>query len=50
MILLWAGVVVFIAMGSTYDDAVMASGYVGLGLGVTPAASDARLRVVHASQ
>jgi ESS family glutamate:Na+ symporter len=38
MILLWAGIVVFRAMGSTYDAAVMASGYVGLGLGATPTA------------
>ena len=38
IILLWAGVVVFRAMGGTYDAAVMASGYVGLGLGATPTA------------
>ena len=38
MILLWAGIVVFRAMGGTYDAAVMASGYVGLGLGATPTA------------
>lgn len=30
--------VVFIALGRTYDAAVMASGYVGLGLGATPTA------------
>ncbi len=38
IILLWAGGVVFRAMGGTYDAAVMASGYVGLGLGATPTA------------
>ncbi len=30
IIMLWAGVVVFRAMGGTYDAAVMASGYVNL--------------------
>lgn len=38
MVLLWAGIVVFRAMGSTYDAAVMSSGYVGLALGATPTA------------
>jgi ESS family glutamate:Na+ symporter len=38
VILVWAGAVVFRAMGGTYDAAVMASGYVGLGLGATPTA------------
>jgi len=34
----FAMVVVFYALGKTYDAAVMASGYVGLGLGATPTA------------
>jgi ESS family glutamate:Na+ symporter len=38
MVLLWAGIVVFRAMGATYDAAVMSSGYVGLALGATPTA------------
>jgi glutamate:Na+ symporter, ESS family len=38
VVLLWAGVVVFRAMGSTYDAAVMSAGYVGLALGATPTA------------
>ena len=38
IVLLWAGIVVFRAMGSTYDAAVMSSGYVGLALGATPTA------------
>jgi ESS family glutamate:Na+ symporter len=38
VVLLWAGLVVFRAMGSTYDAAVMSSGYVGLALGATPTA------------
>ena len=38
VIMLWAGVVVFRAMGSNYDAAVMSAGYVGLGLGATPTA------------
>ena len=35
---LFAIFIVFIALGKTYDAAVMASGYVGLGLGATPTA------------
>ena len=38
IVLLWAGIVVFRAMGATYDAAVMSSGYVGLALGATPTA------------
>ena len=38
VVLLWAGVVVFRAMGANYDAAVMSSGYVGLALGATPTA------------
>ena len=38
VIMLWAGIVVFRAMGATYDAAVMSSGYVGLALGATPTA------------
>lgn len=38
MVLLWAGIVVFRAMGANYDAAVMSSGYVGLALGATPTA------------
>ena len=38
VVLLWAGVVVFRAMGATYDAAVMSAGYVGLALGATPTA------------
>jgi ESS family glutamate:Na+ symporter len=38
VIMLWAGIVVFRAMGSNYDAAVMSAGYVGLGLGATPTA------------
>ncbi len=38
VVLLWAGVVVFRATGSTYDAAVMSAGYVGLALGATPTA------------
>jgi ESS family glutamate:Na+ symporter len=38
VVMLWAGIVVFRAMGSTYDAAVMSSGYVGLALGATPTA------------
>jgi ESS family glutamate:Na+ symporter len=38
VVLLWAGIVVFRAMGSTYDAAVMSAGYVGLALGATPTA------------
>ena len=35
---LFAIFIVFYALGKTYDAAVMASGYVGLGLGATPTA------------
>ncbi|MEM6673326.1 MAG: sodium/glutamate symporter [Planctomycetota bacterium] len=35
---LWSAFVVFRAMGSNYDAAVIASGYVGLSLGATPTA------------
>ncbi len=38
VVMLWAGIVVFRAMGATYDAAVMSSGYVGLALGATPTA------------
>jgi len=38
VVLLWAGVVVFRAMGANYDAAVMSAGYVGLALGATPTA------------
>jgi len=38
IVMLWAGIVVFRAMGATYDAAVMSSGYVGLALGATPTA------------
>jgi ESS family glutamate:Na+ symporter len=38
VVMLWATIVVFRAMGSTYDAAVMASGYVGLALEATPTA------------
>ena len=38
VVLLWAGIVVFRAMGANYDAAVMSSGYVGLALGATPTA------------
>ena len=38
IVLLWAGVVVFRAMGANYDAAVMSAGYVGLALGATPTA------------
>ena len=38
VVMLWAGIVVFRAMGSTYDAAVMSAGYVGLALGATPTA------------
>ena len=38
VVLLWAGIVVFRAMGSTYDAAVMSARYVGLALGATPTA------------
>ncbi len=38
VVLLWSGVVVFLAIGSTYDAAVMSAGYVGLALGATPTA------------
>ena len=38
VVLLWSGIIVFRAMGSTYDAAVMSSGYVGLALGATPTA------------
>jgi len=38
MVLLWAGIVVFRAMGANYDAAVISSGYVGLALGATPTA------------
>ncbi len=38
VVLLWAGVVEFRAMGSTYDAAVMSAGYVRLALGATPTA------------
>jgi ESS family glutamate:Na+ symporter len=38
VVMLWAGVVVFRAMGATYDAAVMSAGYVGLALGATPTA------------
>ena len=38
VVMLWSGIIVFRAMGSTYDAAVMSSGYVGLALGATPTA------------
>ncbi len=38
VVLLWAGIVVFRAMGANYDAAVMSAGYVGLALGATPTA------------
>ncbi len=38
VVLLWASVVVFRAMGANYDAAVMSAGYVGLALGATPTA------------
>ena len=38
VVMLWSGIVVFRAMGSTYDAAVMSSGYIGLALGATPTA------------
>jgi len=38
VVMFWAGIVVFRAMGATYDAAVMSSGYVGLALGATPTA------------
>ncbi len=38
VVMLWAGIVVFRAMGANYDAAVMSSGYVGLALGATPTA------------
>jgi ESS family glutamate:Na+ symporter len=38
VVLLWAGLVVFRAMGADYDAAVMSAGYVGLALGATPTA------------
>ncbi len=38
VVMLWSGIVVFRAMGATYDAAVMSSGYVGLALGATPTA------------
>jgi len=38
VVLLWAGLVVFRAMGANYDAAVMSAGYVGLALGATPTA------------
>ena len=38
VVMLWAGIIVFRAMGATYDAAVMSSGYVGLALGATPTA------------
>ncbi|MEM9301717.1 MAG: sodium/glutamate symporter [Pseudomonadota bacterium] len=38
VVLIWAGFLVFRAMGKTYDAAVMAAGYVGLALGATPTA------------
>lgn len=38
VVLAWAGIVVFRAMGATYDAAVMSAGYVGLALGATPTA------------
>jgi ESS family glutamate:Na+ symporter len=38
VVMLWSGIIVFRAMGSTYDAAVMSSGYIGLALGATPTA------------
>jgi ESS family glutamate:Na+ symporter len=38
VVMLWAGLVVFRAMGANYDAAVMSAGYVGLALGATPTA------------
>ena len=38
VVMLWSGIIVFRAMGATYDAAVMSSGYVGLALGATPTA------------
>lgn len=38
MVLLWSAIVVFRAMGSNYDAAVVSSGFVGLALGATPTA------------
>jgi len=38
VVMFWAGIVVFRAMGATYDAAVMSSGYVGLALVATPTA------------
>ncbi|MGI9204084.1 MAG: sodium/glutamate symporter [Woeseiaceae bacterium] len=38
VVLAWAGIVVFRAMGANYDAAVMSAGYVGLALGATPTA------------
>lgn len=38
VVILWAGIIVFRSMGSSYDAAVMSAGYVGLALGATPTA------------
>ena len=38
VVMLWSGIIVFRAMGATYDAAVMSSGYVGLALVATPTA------------